>query len=184
MNDHSENNSAPTANNNAAAAGRDINLSFALRRGDLFWYNFHFQRLLAAGAAVFFVLAIVGSIAVLRTPIGDLRTALIWLELGFGIGFSICGGSVAGVALQIFIFKTSPVKRAMSRRSFVINSYGVAIFNEQGRIDRSWKDIKTIIKTRHGFYLRTSDKLAIVIPRRELKLQNDLEAFKAILKRQ
>ena len=182
MNDFRDNNALPKAErNDDAVAGESINLSYALRRSDLFWYNFHFLRLLSAGAAAFFVLAIVGSIAVLRTPVGDLRTALIWADLGFGVGFSICAGSVAAVALQIFIFKSGPVERAMSKRSYVINSGGIAVFNDQGRIARSWNDVKTIVKTRHGFYLRTSDKLAIVIPRRVLKQQNDLESFKAIL---
>jgi len=159
-----------------------VNLSYALKRSDLFWYNFHFLRLLAAGAAFFFALAIAGSILVLWAPIGDLRTALIWAEIGFGLGFSLCAGPVAGVTMQIFFFKSGTVDRAMTRRSYIIDDGGIAIFNDRGRIARTWNEVKTIIRTRHGFYLRTSDKLAIVIPRRELRQQNDLETFQKILR--
>jgi hypothetical protein len=159
---------------------KSINLSYALTRSDLFWYNIYFIRWLVIGAIIFFALAIGAFIFTLKMPTGDLKTAVIWAVMGFGVGFSICAGSVAVVLLQIFFVKNETVNKAMTRRNYIINSAGIAVFNDQGKIVRTWRDIRRIIKTRHGFYIKTGDKIAIVVPRHvfgnnvEVKIFEDL----------
>jgi len=165
-----------------SGASMTINLSYSLTRSDLFWYNIYFVKWLVIGAVVFFTLAITAFVIALKTPSGDLKTTIIWAVMGFGVGFSICAGSVAAILLQIFFVNNETVNKAMTRRSYIINSAGIAVFNEQGKITRTWKDIKSIIKTRHGYYIKTGDKIAIVIPRQAFASQSDLEIFKELVK--
>ena len=157
-----------------------INLSYSLTRTDLLWYNLYFVRWLVVGAVAFFGLAIAAFILALNTPSGDLKTAIQWAVVGFGIGFSLCGGSIAAIMLQIFFIKNKSVEQAMTTRNYAISSVGVAVFNEQGRITRTWKDIKKVIKARHGFYIRTGDKIAIVIPRHVFADKSEIELFESL----
>lgn len=158
-NGHSENGKSNTAD-------RSINLSYSLTRSDLFWYNIYFVRLLAVGAILLFLLTIAVFILTLYTPPGDLKTAFLWVVMGLGVGFSLCAGTIAAIILQIFFLKNESVNKAMSLRNYVINSSGIMVFNEDGKITRTWNDIRRIIKTSHGFYVKTGDRIAIVLPRR------------------
>jgi len=159
-----------------------INLSYSLTRSDLFWYNIYFIRWLVIGAIVFFALAISAFIFALETPTGDLKTTIIWAVMGFGVGFSICAGSVAAILLQIFFVKNEAVNKAMNRRNYIISSSGIAVFNEQGKIIRTWKEITRIIKARHGFYIKTGDKVAIVIPRHVFANNHEIKLFEDLAK--
>ena len=163
-------------------SSKSISLSYALTRSDLFWYNIYFIRWLVIGAIVFFALAIAAFIFAMKTPTGDLKTAIIWAVMGFGVGFSICAGSVAAISLQIFLIKNETVNKAMTRRNYIINSAGIAVFNEQGKIVRPWKEIKRIIKTRNGFYIKTGDKIAIVIPRHVFADPYEIRQFENLIK--
>jgi len=163
-------------------SNKSINLSYSLTRSDLFWYNIYFIRWMVIGAIIFFALAVGTFIFTLKMPTGDLKTAVIWAVMGFGVGFSICAGSVAVVLLQIFFTKNETVNKAMTSRNYFINSTGIAVFNEQGKIVRTWREIKSIIKARHGFYIKTGDKAAIVIPRHVFANNNEIKLFETLVK--
>jgi hypothetical protein len=155
----------------------DINLSFALTRTDLFWYNMHFIRLLIVGAIAFFILAIAVFVYSLNAPPGDYKTTLVWMVMGFGAGFSICAGSIAVVVLQIYFVKSEAVDQAMTIRNYIVNSSGIAVYNDKRRITRTWHDIKKVVKTRHGFYIKTGDKIAIVLPRHVFAGPEQIQLF-------
>ena len=154
-----------------------INLSFALTRTDLFWYNMHFIRLLIIGAIVCFILAIAVFIFSLNAPPSDFKTTLVWMVMAFGAGFSICAGSIAVVVLQIYFVKSEAVDKAMTTRNYIINSAGIAVYNDQRRITRTWREIKKVVRTRHGFYVKTGDKIAIVLPRHVFPGPEQLDLF-------
>jgi hypothetical protein len=158
----------------------NISLSFALTRGDLFWYNMHFIRLLIFGAIIFFVLAIGVFVFSLNTPTGDYKTTLVWMVMGFGAGFSICAGSIAVVVLQIYFVKSEAVDKAMTVRNYIVNSAGIAVFNDKKRITRTWLEIRRVIKTRHGFYIKTGDKIAIVLPRHVFSGPDQIQLFEKL----
>jgi hypothetical protein len=159
----------------------NIQLSFALTREDLLWYNLYFVRYLVYGFFVFLFLFAIGFIMALKTPRGDLQTALIWLEVFLGIGISICAGTMTAIVLQIYFLKNRTVDRAMTQKNYIINSAGVAVFDEKNKIVRTWNKVLKVIKTRQGFYIRTGDKLAIIIPRRAFKDADELKVFEKIL---
>jgi hypothetical protein len=172
--------SEQAANGNGTDQGKTINLSFALTRTDLFWYNIHFVRLLVAGSIIFFILAIAVFVCTLYVPPGDLKTTLIWLVMAFGVGFSLCAGSIAAVVLQIFILKNETVAKAMTSRNYTISESGVAVYNEKGRIKRTWEEIRKVVKTHHGFYIKTGDKIAIVLPRHAFGSRDQIELFEQL----
>jgi hypothetical protein len=181
MCDSNNNNGRQDAINDSALSNKTINLSFALTRNDLFWYNIHFARLPMLGFFVFLFLFIAGFILAIQTPKGDLQTAFIWTEIGLGIGLSICMGTISAIVLQIYFLKSTTVTRAMSERNYIISSAGIAVSDERNRLNRTWQEVRNVIKTRKGFYFRTGDKLAIIIPRHVFKDRNDLKAFEEIL---
>lgn len=165
-----------------SADDKAIKLTFSLTRSDLFWYNLYFIRLLGYGAITFFLSSVAFFIVVLITPFGDLRTAFIWVVMVSGAGFSICAGSIAAIVLQVFILKNDTITRAMTRRSYIIDSSGVAIYNEKGRITRTWHEMKKIVKTRHGFYMKTGEKIAIVLPRHVFKDRNEIKLLEGLIR--
>jgi hypothetical protein len=173
MQDNFEN----THGNLEQSAGDNINLSFALTRTDLFWYNMHFIRLLIVGAIVFFILAVGVFVFSLSTLPGDYRTTLIWLVMAFSAGFSICAGSIAVVILQLFFVKNETVNQAMIGRNYIVNSAGIAVYNDKRRITRTWREIRKVIRTRHGFYIKTGDKIAIVLPRHVFNGPDQIRQF-------
>lgn len=159
-----------------------IRLTFSLTRSDLFWYNLHFIRLLGYAAVAFFILSIVFFVIALNTPYGDLRTTFIWVVMASGAGFSITAGSIAAIVLQVFILKNDTITRAMTRRSYIISESGVAVYNEQGRIKRTWKEIRKVVKTHHGFYMKTGEKIAIVLPRHVFKDNNQIKLLEGLIR--
>ncbi|MCP4582807.1 MAG: YcxB family protein [candidate division Zixibacteria bacterium] len=177
MNDKNQN-----PNNHDPETGDTINLSYSLSKTDLFWYNLFFVRWLLVGAIAFFILAISAFILSLNMLSGDLKTTIQWAVMGFGIGFSMCGGSIAAIMLQIFFIKNKSVEQAMTRRNYIINPAGVAVFNERGKIVRTWKEIRKVVKAGHGFYIKTGDKIAIVIPRHVFTDKNEIKLFEKIVK--
>lgn len=181
MSENNNNNGLPGAADKPAKSENTINLSFALTKDDLFWYNLHFIRLFVIGFFIFLLLFIAGFILVIKTPKGDIQTTFIWMEIGFGIVLSICMGAISAIVLQVYFLKSNIIARAMSTRNYIIDTAGIAVFDKRGKIVRTWKDVKKIIKTRKGFYFRTSDKLAIIIPRRVFKDPDMLEEFENII---
>ena len=169
-------------NNIAPETSKDIRLSFALTRTDLFWYNIHFVRLLVIGAITFFILAVGVFTYTLSVPTGDFKTTLIWVVMGCGIGFSLCSGTIAAIVLQVFFLKNESVARAMTFRNYIINEAGVAVFTDKAKIARTWKDVRKVIKTRHGFYIKTGDRIAIVLPRHVFTDKEEIEHFQKLIK--
>ncbi|MCD6161393.1 MAG: YcxB family protein [candidate division Zixibacteria bacterium] len=169
-------------NNTSESSIRDVNLTFLLTRDDLFWYNMYFTRLMVFGFFVLLILFMAGFIVIINTPSGDLQTTFVWVEIALGAGLSVCIGTIGAIALQIYFLKGGGIEKSMTERNYIISMAGIAVFTERSKIMRTWKDVIKVIKTRHGYYIRTGDKLAIIIPHRELKNPDDLQAFKEIIK--
>ena len=182
MNKNNKNTNINNILNGIELAEMEINLSYALNRHDLFWYNLYFARFLVAGFLVFLFLFIAVFIWAVKTPLGDLATTLIWVEVGLGIGLSICAGSIASIALQVYLVKNETITKAMTKRNYIINTAGIAVFDDRSKIVRTWKDVVKVNKSRQGFYIRTSGKLAIIIPRRELSDPVKLKTLEKIVK--
>jgi len=161
----------------------NINLTFTLNRNDIFWYNLFYARFLVIGVIVFLILMVVGLIVTVNTPKGDLRTTLYWIELALGIGFSICLATISAIALQVYIVKNKTIEKAITKKSYIINSAGIAIFDERRKLTRTWKDIVKIDRSRQRFYIRTSSKLAIIIPYREFNNPEERLLFERLAKR-
>lgn len=176
------NNNSQNEGNNSEPSIKDINLAFSLTRDDLFWYNIYFARLMVFGFFLFLILFIAGFIVILNTPSGDLQTTFVWVEIAIGAGLSVCVGTIAAIALQVYFLKSGAIEKSMTERNYIISTAGIAVFNERGKIMRTWKDVKKIIKTHHGYYIRTGDKLAIIIPHKELQDPEILKLFIAIIK--
>ncbi len=160
---------------------RDINLQFTLTRNDLFWYNIYFIRLLVLAAIACFLGAIGVFIYSLQIPTGDYKTTLIWIIMALSAGFSISGGTIAAIVLQVFVLKNESVNQAMTMRSYIINSAGIAVFNKSRKIVRTWNDIRRVIKTHHGYYIKTGDRIAIVLPRHVFKNDEQIEYFEQLI---
>jgi len=145
-----------------------IDLSFELTRGDLFWYNLRYARILAAGLIFFGLMFLIGFALIINTPPGDLWSTYMWVEIGAGIGLSICAGSIGAIALQVFVLKNETINKARVHRGYRISSSGIEIYTATRSIQRPWNEIVKIDKSRFGYYFRTGGKLAIIIPNREL----------------
>jgi len=161
--------------------GRVISLSYSLNRADLFWYNLYFSRYVVVAGLAFLALFIAGFILTVRASSDDLRASFMWLDIGLGAGFSVCVGIVTSIALQVYVLKSDVIERAMTWRSYDISHEGISVFNRQAKIDRPWTNVRNVYETKHGFYVRTGDRLAIIIPVRELKDSGKLQNFREIL---
>jgi hypothetical protein len=170
--------------NDKSVSPDKIEMSFSLTRKDILWYNLHFNIGIIILAIIFLVLLLPGLILTLKYPGGDLGMFFVWLEIGFALGLLICLGVILIIVLQIFYIKSDAVDKAMRKRNYIINSAGVAVFTDEGQLVRAWTDFKKINHTRQGYYLRTSEKVAIILPLWAFKSPEDLLAFKALVKSQ
>jgi hypothetical protein len=173
-----------TESQNHSASGNrsSIKLSFSLTRNDILWYNLHFNRGVIVLAVVFLILLFPGLLLAIHNPGGDIGTFYIWLEIGFAMGLIISISGIIAIVAQVFFIKSEAVEKAMQLRNYNINSDGVEISSAEGHLARSWDDFKKIIKTRRGYYLRTSDKAAIIFPNWVFNSADDYEAFKKLIK--
>ena len=182
MKNNDINTNSQNDSNNSEPSIKDINLTFSLTRDDLFWYNIYFARLMVFGFFLFLILFVAGFIVIINTPSGDMQTTFVWVEIAIGAGLSVCVGTIAAIALQVYFIRSGVIEKSMTERNYIISTAGIAVFNERGKIMRTWKDVKKVIKTHHGYYIRTGDKLAIIIPLRELQNPDNLESFKKMIK--
>lgn len=167
---------------NQTPNSEEIKLAFALSKKDILWYNLHFNRGVIYLGILFSLLFFPGLLLALQHPAGDLGTFYLWLEIGICLGWVLCFSSILAIVLQVFYLKSPVVEKAMEYRHYVINSAGVAVFTSDSRLVRTWREIIKIIRTKHRFYLRTSDKAAIIIPGQVLKDAEGIENLKRILK--
>lgn len=142
----------------------EIRLSFSLSRRDVLAYNLHFNRGLVLLAIILFLLLPISIIIAIKNPTGDIGTFYMWLAIGVGLAFIMSFSSLMAIFIQIYYVKGDVVEKAMEFRNYIINSAGIAIYTADSRFARSWKDIIKIIRTKNGYYLRTSDKAAVIIP--------------------
>ncbi len=153
--------------NNQSETGQgtdEIRLSFSLSRRDVLAYNLHFNRGLVLLAAILFLLVPVSIIIAIKNPTGDIGAFYMWIAIGIGLAFIMCFSSLMAIFLQVYYVKNDVVEKAMELRNYIINSAGIAIYTDDSRFTRTWKDVIKIIKTKNGYYFRTSDKAAIIIP--------------------
>lgn len=127
-------------------------------------YNLHFNRNLVYLTIALFILLPPAITIALKNPNGDIGMFYMWLAIGIGLAFTMCFSSLFAIFLQVYYVKNDVVEKALELRHYVINSAGIAIFTDNSRFTRTWKDINIIIKTKSGYYLRTSDKAAVIIP--------------------
>ena len=177
----SDNNQNAGPGENGRQDTGDVNLSFALTKTDLFWYNIHFARFIVWGALALFIMFAAGAVLVLKTPSGDLQTAFVWGEMAIAVGLSMCVGIIAAIALQVFFLRNETVAMSMEKRNYIINSAGITVYNDRRRITRTWRDILKIIRTRKAYYFRTGDKLAIIVPFRVFAHPDEREFFEKIV---
>lgn len=142
----------------------EIRLSFSLSRRDVLAYNLHFNRGLVLLAIILLLSLPLSIIIAIKNPIGDIGAFYMWIAIGIGVAFIMCFSSLMAIFLQVYYVKNDVVEKAMELRNYIINSAGIAIYTDDSRFTRSWKDVIKIIKTKNGYYLRTGDKAAIIIP--------------------
>jgi hypothetical protein len=142
----------------------EIRLSFSLSRRDVLAYNLHFNRGLVLLAVILFLLVPPSIIIAIKNPTGDIGAFYMWIAIGIGLAFMMCFSSLMAIFLQVYYVKNDVVEKAMELRNYIINSAGIAIYTADSRFTRSWKAVNKIIRTKNGYYLRTSDKAAIIIP--------------------
>jgi hypothetical protein len=180
--DEKINNTEPqNRDNSQESKEKTIHLSFALTRADLLWYNLYFIRWIVFGAITLILLFITGLVWYVITPKGDLQTAIIWIVIGIAAGFSVCMGSIMAIILQIYYIKNEIVTKAMTKKNYIINGQGLTVYDERGQITRTWTQVKNVIRTKRSFYIRTGDKMSIVLPKRDFKDPKDLQVFEEIL---
>ncbi|OQX92760.1 MAG: hypothetical protein B6D58_01290 [candidate division Zixibacteria bacterium 4484_95] len=175
------NNKPQNKDNSRNSQEKTIQISFSLTRADLLWYNLYFIRWIVFGAIVLILFFLAGLVWFLNTPKGDLQTAIIWIVIGLAAGFSVCMGSIVAIILQIYFIKSETVAKAMTPKSYIINSQGITIYDKRNQINRPWVQVMNVIRTKRGFYIQTGDKISIVLPRRDFKDPKDLQTFNDIL---
>lgn len=178
----SEYNDLSYQSDKVSAPADEIRFAFSLTRKDILWYNIHFNRGVVFLGIAFTLMFIPGLLLAFRHTGTDLGTFYMWLEIGICLGWIMCFSSILAIFLQVFYLKSEAVEKAMEFRHYIINTAGVAVYTSQSKLTRTWKDIIKTIKTNNGFYLRTSDKAAIIIPRHVLKDTQELENLERLLK--
>jgi hypothetical protein len=159
----------------------EIRLSFSLTRRDVLAYNLHFNRGLVFMAIILFLMLTPSIIIAIKNPTGDIGMFYMWLAIGIGLAFIISFSSLLAIFIQIYYIKNDVVEKAMELRNYIINNAGVAIYTSNSRFTRSWKDINKIIITKNGYYLRTSDKTAVIIPFHAVESESMRQNLKQII---
>ena len=95
---------------------------------------------------------------------------------------SICAGTITAVVLQIYFLKSGAITKTMTERNYTVAGDGITVSDERHQITRSWNDFDKMDRTPWGFYFRTSRKLAIIIPKRILKENGELDSFRRIIR--
>jgi hypothetical protein len=165
----------------ADSQSEEIKLSFSLTRRDILNYNLHFNRGLIYMTIILGLLLIPGLILAFKYHTGDSGMFFMWLAIGVGMALVMCFSSLSAIFIQVYYIKGDVVEKAMEFRSYIINSAGIAIFTSNSQLIRSWKDIIKAVESKHGFYLRTSDKAAIIIPHHVVESVISLENLKQII---
>jgi hypothetical protein len=159
----------------------EIRLSFSLTRRDVLYYNLHFNRGLIYMSIILAILLVPAIIIAIKYPHGDLGMFYMWMAIGVGLALIMSSSTLLAIFIQVYYIKNDVVDKAMEHRNYIINSAGIAIYTPKSQLVRSWKEIIKAIESRSGFYLRTSDKAAIIIPYHVLESDSVLETFKRIL---
>jgi len=166
---------------NPDSVNDEIRLSFALTRRDVLAYNLHFNRGLVFLTLFLFLLLLPSLIIALKYPTGDIGTFYMWITIGIGIAFVITFSSLLAIYIQVYYIKNEVVEKSMEFRNYIINSSGIAIFTANSRFTRTWKEIIKIIKTKNGYYLKTSDKAAVIIPFHVIQSEAERNVLKRII---
>jgi hypothetical protein len=159
----------------------EIRLSFSLTRRDVLAYNLHFNRGLIYMSIILAILLAPAIIIAIRYPHGDLGMFYMWMAIGVGLALIMSSSTLLAIFVQVYYIKNDVVDKAMDHRNYIINSAGIAIYTPESQLVRSWKEIVKVIESTSGFYLRTSDKAAIIIPHHVIGSDSVLETFQRIL---
>ena len=158
-----------------------LQLTFALTRQDIFRYNLYFSRGVTILAIIFAVAFVPSLLLALGRPHGDLGTFYLWLVIGIGLGILVCASVILAIYFQVYHIKSVIIERAMESRSYLISSAGLAVSTTTGQMTRTWADIPRVVETRHGVYLCTRDKAALIIPYHVVGGIERLAIFKRLL---
>ncbi|NLI16332.1 MAG: YcxB family protein [candidate division Zixibacteria bacterium] len=159
----------------------EIRLSFSLSRRDVLIYNLYFNRSLVFLTIILFLLLPISIIVAVKNPVGDIGVFYMWLAIGVGLAFIISFSSLLAIFIQVYYVKNDTVEKSMELRNYIINSAGIAIYTDNSRFVRSWKDMLKIIKTRNGYYLKTSDKAAVIIPFHVIDSESKRQSLQRII---
>jgi hypothetical protein len=159
----------------------EIRLSFSLSRRDVLIYNLYFNRSLVFLTIILFLLLPISIIVAVKNPVGDIGVFYMWLAIGVGLAFIISFSSLLAIFIQVYYVKNDTVEKSMELRNYIINSAGIAIYTDDSRFVRSWKDMLKIIKTRNGYYLKTSDKAAVIIPFHVIDSESKRQSLQRII---
>jgi hypothetical protein len=159
----------------------EIRLSFSLTRRDVLAYNLHFNRGLIYMSIILTILLAPAIIIAIKYPHGDLGMSYMWMAIGVGLALIMSSSSLLAILIQVYYVKNDVVDKAMEYRNYIINNAGIAIYTPKSQLIRSWKEIVKVIESNSGFYLRTSDKAAIIIPYHVIESDSELETFKRLL---
>jgi hypothetical protein len=159
----------------------EIRLSFSLTRRDVLAYNLHFNRGLIYMSIILTILLVPAIIIAIKYPYGDLGMFYMWMAIGVGLALIMSSSTLLAIFIQVYYIKNDVIDKAMEHRNYIINSAGIAIYTPKSQLIRSWKEIAKVIESNSGFYLRTSDKAAIIIPYHVIESDSELETFQRIL---
>jgi hypothetical protein len=158
----------------------EIKLSFSLTRRDVLAYNLHFNRGLIYMSIILAILLAPAVIIAMKYPHGDLGMFYMWMAIGVGLALIMSSSTLLAILIQVYYVKNDVVDKAMEHRNYIISDAGIAIYTPKGQLVRSWKEIAKVIESNSGFYLRTSDKAAIIIPYHVIESDSVLEALRRI----
>lgn len=157
---------------------------FTINKQDNLHYNFFRMKRKLAGLAIMTFVLITAMIALVRYAQGipvtsSLRSALLVAVVGtvLMVGFNL----ISAVVRLNRLYKNG--KMSDFTVYYTVDQSGIHAKSERGDTDFVWKQILLAKETIHAFYLVAGEKRAVVIPKKQIKNDGELNTLRALFRK-
>lgn len=158
--------------------------TFTISKQDNLHYNYFRMKRKLAGLAIMTFVLITALLALVRYAQGvlvtdSLSSALLVATVGtaFMVGFNL----VSAVVRLNRLYKNG--KMSDFTVFYIVDKSGIHAKSERGDTDFAWKQILLAKETGHAFYLVAGENRAVVIPKKQIKNDGELNTLRALLRK-
>lgn len=158
--------------------------TFTINKQDNLHYNYFRMKRKLAGLAIMTFVLITALLALVRFAQGVLVTdslfsALLVATVGTAlmVGFNL----VSAVVRLNRLYKNG--KMSDFTVFYIVDKNGIHAKSERGDTDFAWKQILLAKETGHAFYLVAGENRAVVIPKKQIKNDGELNTLRALLRK-